>query len=79
MAEHLPNIAKNILPDQELNTVAYGCTSGTVAIGENIIANQIYKSKPNTYVTPIPPTLKTNSGFSPNCITLFLYSSVDVK
>ena len=65
MADHLPNIAKNILPDQELNTVAYGCTSGTVAIGENIIANQIYKSKPNTYVTtPITAALKAFSNLN---------------
>ena len=59
MSDYLPNIAKNILPDQELNTVAYGCTSGTVAMGESVIANQIKKSKPNTYVTtPITAALK---------------------
>ena len=59
MSDHLPSIAKNILPDQELNTIAYGCTSGTVAMGENLIANQIKKSKPNTYVTtPITAALK---------------------
>ena len=50
MSDHLPSIAKNILPDQELNTIAYGCTSGSVVMGENLIANQIKKSKPNTYV-----------------------------
>ena len=62
MSDHLPNIAKNILPDQELNTVAYGCTTGTVAIGEQVIANQINKSKPNTYVTtPITAALKAFS------------------
>ena len=59
MSDHLPSIAKNILPDQELNTIAYGFTSGTVAMGENLIANQIKKSKPNTYVTtPITAALK---------------------
>ena len=44
MVDHLPSIAENILPGQKLNTVAYGCTSGTVAIGEEKIISQIVNS-----------------------------------
>ena len=33
MADDIPEITKNILPDQELDCVAYGCTSGTIASG----------------------------------------------
>ena len=59
MADHLPNIVENILPGQKLNTIAYGCTSGTVAIGEKVIISQIRKSKPEAYVTtPITATLR---------------------
>ena len=59
MAEHLPKIVNDILPNQKIDTIAYGCTSGTVAIGENLITNQIQKSKPNTYVTtPITATIR---------------------
>ena len=65
MADHLPSIVKNILPDQEINTVAYGCTSGTVAMGENIIVNQINKHKSNTYVTtPITAALNAFTKFN---------------
>ena len=59
MADHLPTIAENILPGQNLNTVAYGCTSGTVAIGEEKITSQIHKSKPGVYVTtPITAAIR---------------------
>ena len=60
MAQHLPTIAENILPGQKLDTVAYGCTSGTVAIGEDKITSQIHKSKPGVYVTtPITAALRS--------------------
>ena len=59
MADHLPKIVEDILPDQKLDTVAYGCTSGTVAIGEKKIISQIHKSKPGVYVTtPITAALR---------------------
>jgi len=59
MADHLPKIVEDILPNQKLDTVAYGCTSGTVAIGEEKITSQIHKSKPGVYVTtPITATLR---------------------
>jgi maleate isomerase len=59
MKNHLPDIAKNILPGENINCIAYGCTSGSIAIGEDIIANEIHKSKPNAYVTtPITAAIK---------------------
>ena len=42
MADHLPKIVEDILPNQKLDIVAYGCTSGTVAIGEEKIISQIH-------------------------------------
>ena len=35
MREDLASVTKKILPDEKLNTIAYGCTSGTIAIGED--------------------------------------------
>ena len=65
MSNKVTEVTKDILPDQDIDCVVYGCTSGTVAIGENIIANQIYKSKPNTYVTtPITAALKAFSNLN---------------
>ena len=37
MTDYLSEIADNILPGEKINSIAYGCTSGTVAIGEKKI------------------------------------------
>ena len=59
MSNHLENIAKNILPGEKINTIAYGCTSGTIAIGEENIVKNIQLAKPNCYVTtPITAAVK---------------------
>jgi maleate isomerase len=71
MADHLPKIVENILPDQKLDTIAYGCTSGTVAIGEERIASQIHKSKPGVYVTtPITAALRAFKKLDINKIAI---------
>ena len=46
MAEHLPEVSEQILPGQKIDVIAYGCTSGTIAIGEEHISYQVKKSKP---------------------------------
>ena len=35
MRDQIEGITEKILPGEKINTVAYGCTSGTIAIGEN--------------------------------------------
>jgi len=60
MLDHLSDIANNILPGKKLDAIAYGCTSGTVAIGDKRIADEIHKSKSGIYVsTPITAAIKT--------------------
>ena len=44
-------ITEKILPGQKVNTVAYGCTSGTIAIGEDKVKEKIQLAKPGCYVT----------------------------
>ena len=44
MSNFLPEIANNILPGEKIDSIAYACTSGTVAIGEDIVTNQIRKT-----------------------------------
>ena len=34
MRDILPSVSQNILPGEPLDAIAYGCTSGTIAIGE---------------------------------------------
>ena len=59
MVEHLADIAGNILPGEYIDSIAYGCTSGTVAIGDKRIADEINKSKEGSYVsTPMKAALK---------------------
>ena len=60
MTNYLPEVANNILPGEEIDSIAYGCTSGTVAIGEKIIVDKIHEAKPNAYVsTPITAAIKS--------------------
>ncbi len=59
MADHIPEVSEQILPGQKIDVIAYGCTSGTIAIGEKEVKNQIHKSKPGALVTtPITAALK---------------------
>ena len=51
MIEKLTEVTENILPNQTLDTVAYGCTSGTIAAGVDEITNKIQSAKPNCKVT----------------------------
>ena len=59
MAEHIPEVSQQILPGEKIDVIAYGCTSGTIAIGEEHISSQVQRSKPEAKVTtPITASLK---------------------
>ena len=59
MTEKLTEVTKNILPNQTLDVVAYGCTSGTISAGIDQIINKIQSAKPNCKViTPITSAVK---------------------
>ena len=51
MADDSPKVTADILPDQKLDCVAYGCTSGTIAAGYSSIFEKVNSAKPNTEVT----------------------------
>ena len=51
MADDIPKVTEDILPDQDLDCVAYGCTSGTIAAGYQSIHEKVNLAKPNTKVT----------------------------
>ena len=51
MADDIPKVTEDILPDQKLDCVAYGCTSGTIAAGYQSIYDKVNLAKPNTKVT----------------------------
>ena len=53
MGENVTEISKDILPDEKLDCVVYGCTSGTIASGYDSIKNKINLAKPEAkVVTP---------------------------
>jgi len=63
MADHFSKIANDILPGEKIDSIAFGCTSGTVAIGEKRIINEIHKAKKGAYVsTPITAALRAFSA-----------------
>ena len=60
MSNKITQVTKDILPDEKIDCVAYGCTSGTIAAGYNSIEEKIKKAKPNTSVTT-PSTAAVNA------------------
>ena len=59
MANHISEVSSQILPSQDVDIIAYGCTSGTIAIGLDRIKEEINKTKPKAKVTtPITAALK---------------------
>ena len=59
MANHISDVSAQILPSEHVDIVAYGCTSGTIAIGAERIKQEVNNSKPNAKVTtPITAAIK---------------------
>ena len=72
MADDITKVTKDILPDQKIDCVAYGCTSGTVAAGYNTIKAKINLAKPEAKVTtPITATIKALKTLDINRISIF--------
>jgi len=51
MSDKVTDVAKDILPDQDIDCVVYGCTSGTIAAGHDSIEKKIKLAKPEAKVT----------------------------
>ena len=72
MADDIPNVTKEILPDQKLDCVAYGCTSGTIAAGYQSIFEKVNLVKPNTKVTtPITSAINALKALGINNLSIF--------
>mgnify|MGYP001318362663 FL=1 len=72
MADDITGVTKEILPEQKLDCVAYGCTSGTIAAGYSSIYKKVNLAKPNTKVTtPITSAIKALKKFNINKISVF--------
>jgi len=72
MANDITNVTKDILPDQKLDCVAYGCTSGTVAAGYATIKSKINLAKPEAKVTtPITSAINALRAMKIEKISIF--------
>ena len=72
MSNDIPIVVKNILPDQKLDCVAYGCTSGTIAVGYQSICEKVNLVKPNTKVTtPITSAINALKALNIKKVSIF--------
>ena len=72
MADDITDVTTEILPDQKLDCVAYGCTSGTIAAGYSSVYEKVNLAKPNTKVTtPITSAIKALKKLNINKISVF--------
>ena len=72
MAEDITKVTEDILPDQKIDCVAYGCTSGTVAAGYDVIKEKVNLAKPEAKVTtPITAAIKALKKLGINKISIF--------
>ena len=49
MADYISDVSSQILPSEEIDIIAYGCTSGTIAIGSDRIKEEVNKTKPKAF------------------------------
>ena len=72
MSDDITDVTKDILPDQKIDCVAYGCTSGTIAAGYDVIEKNVKLAKPEAKVTtPITSAIKALKAFDINKISVF--------
>ena len=72
MADDIPKVTEDILPDQKLDCVAYGCTSGTIAAGYQSIYEKVNLAKPNTKVTtPITSAINALKNLNIKKLSIF--------
>ena len=51
MSDKVTDVTKNILPDENIDCVVYGCTSGTIAVGYDTIEKKVKEAKPKAKIT----------------------------
>ena len=72
MSEKVTEVTKDILPDERIDCVAYGCTSGTIAAGFDAIQKKIKDAKPEAIVTtPSTASIKALKKLNVNKVAIF--------
>ena len=72
MSDKVTEVTKDILPNQDLDCVVYGCTSGTIAAGHNSIEQKVKVAKPMAEVsTPSTAALKALKKLNIKKVSIF--------
>ena len=72
MHDQIESVTEKILPGQKINTIAYACTSGTIAIGEEKVKEKVQLAKADCYVTtPVTSAIKAFEEMNLKNIALF--------
>jgi len=80
MTDHISQVSDEILPGEKIDVIAYGCTSGTIAIGEERVKKEIMKSKPDALTTtPITAAVKAFDKLNINNIAILTPYPKDVN
>ena len=72
MSEKVTEVTKDILPNEKIDCVAYGCTSGTITAGFDAIQKKIKNAKPEAIViTPSTASIKALKKLNIKKIAIF--------
>ncbi len=72
MSEKVTEITNNILPNENIDCVVYGCTSGTIAVGYDSIEKKVKAAKPKAKLTtPSSAAIKALKRFKVKKLAIF--------
>ena len=72
MSNNVTEVSEDILPNEKLDCVVYGCTSGTIAAGYEVIKNKVNLAKPEAKVTtPSTAAVKALRKMNINKVAIF--------
>jgi len=72
MSEKVTEVTKDILPDEKIDCVVYGCTSGTIAAGHASIEKKVKLAKPEAKViTPSTAAIKALKKLNVKKLSIF--------
>ena len=78
MSDKVTEVANNILPNENIDCIVYGCTSGTIAAGYDSIEKKVKAAKPNAKLTtPSSAAIKALRKFNVKRLSIFTpYSKI---
>ncbi len=80
MSQKVTEVTKDILPNQKIDCVVYGCTSGTIAAGYDSIEKKVKLAKPDAKVTtPSTAAVKALKKLKIKKIAVFTPYSQDLN